>query len=101
MKSVLSLGERSQVPHHRLVLGKNQGAGTITCSYCQQMGHMFNHYPFVDDKLRQLIHEEVMNTHQPIFPTIIIVVTNVSIFRTQAMNFSIGHITVLVNHQAT
>ncbi len=43
--------ERSQVPHHRLFLGRNQGARTMTCSYCYQMGHMFNHYPFFDDKL--------------------------------------------------
>jgi hypothetical protein len=27
--------ERSQVPHHRPILGANQGVGTSTCSYCQ------------------------------------------------------------------
>jgi hypothetical protein len=44
--------ERSQVPHHRLVSGGNQGARILTYSYCYQMGHLFNHYAFVDDKLR-------------------------------------------------
>jgi hypothetical protein len=33
MISVFGLGERSQVPHHRLVSGGNQGAGIMTCSY--------------------------------------------------------------------
>jgi hypothetical protein len=42
-----------------------------------------------------------MNTHQPIFPTTIITIPNVSISRTQAMNFSVGHIAIFVNHQAT
>jgi hypothetical protein len=50
--SVSGLGERSQVPHHRLVSGGNQGVGIVTYSYCYQMGHVFNHYPFVDDRLR-------------------------------------------------
>jgi hypothetical protein len=54
MRFVLGPSERSQIPHHIHVLGKNQGVGTITCSYCYQMGHMFNRCPFVDDKLRQL-----------------------------------------------
>jgi len=54
MRFVLGLSERSQVPHHIHVLGQNQDVGTTTCSYCYQMGHMFNCCPFVDDKLRQL-----------------------------------------------
>jgi hypothetical protein len=33
VESILGLGERSQVPHHGLVLGGNWGARTITCSY--------------------------------------------------------------------
>ncbi len=33
-RSVLSPSERSQVPHHIPVSGRNQGVGTITCSYC-------------------------------------------------------------------
>jgi hypothetical protein len=53
MRSIPSPSERSQVPHHQLVLKGNQGVGTITCSYCYQMGHLFNRYPFVDDGLRK------------------------------------------------
>jgi hypothetical protein len=85
-------------PHHRPVLGGNQGAGTMTCSYCHQMGHLFNRYPFVDDRLRHLLREEVMNIHQLVLPTTIIVVPNVTILGTQAMNPSIGHTIVLVNY---
>jgi hypothetical protein len=66
---VPSLGERSQVPHYKLVLRGNQGVGIMTCSYCYQMGHLFNWCPFVDDGLKQLLREEVMNTHQPILQT--------------------------------
>jgi hypothetical protein len=32
---VLGQGEKSQVSHHRPILGGNQGVGIITCSYCQ------------------------------------------------------------------
>jgi hypothetical protein len=32
MKSTPGLGEKSQVPHHRLVLGGIQGVGIVTCS---------------------------------------------------------------------
>jgi hypothetical protein len=42
-RSVFGLGERLQVPHHRLVSGGNHGVGIMTCSYCYQMGHLFNH----------------------------------------------------------
>ncbi len=52
MRSVPGPGERSQNPHHRLVLKRNQGTRSVTCSYCYQMGHMFQHCPFVDDRLR-------------------------------------------------
>jgi len=31
---VVGPGERSQVPHHRLVLRGNQSVGIVTCSYC-------------------------------------------------------------------
>jgi hypothetical protein len=41
------------------------------------MGHLINHFPFVDERLRQLLKEEAMNTHQLVFPTIIIAVSNV------------------------
>jgi hypothetical protein len=52
MKSIFGQGERSLVPHHKQVSGGNQGVGTITYSYYQQVGHLFNRYPFVDDRLR-------------------------------------------------
>jgi hypothetical protein len=99
MRLIPGPSERSQIPHHRLVLGGNQGVGTVTCSYCHQMGHLFNCCPFVDDRLKQLLREEVMNIHQLVFPTTIIVVPNVSVLGTQAMNLSIGHMIVLVNYQ--
>jgi len=65
------------------------------------MGHMFNHYPFVDDRLRQLLKEEVIIIHQPIFPTITITIPNVFVLRTQAMNPSIAHTIILVNYKTT
>jgi hypothetical protein len=89
IKSIPSQGERSQVPHHRLVSARNQSIGIITYSYCQQVGHMFNHCPFVDDRLKQLLKEEVMNVHQHVLPTIITVVPNVFVLGAQAMNPSI------------
>jgi len=73
----------------------------MTYSYCYQMGHMFNHYPFVDDRLRQLLKEEVIIIHQPIFPTITITIPNVFVLRTQAMNPSIAHTIILVNYKTT
>jgi hypothetical protein len=33
-----------------------------------------------------------MNTHQPILPTTIIIIPNVSVLGTQAMNLNIGYI---------
>jgi hypothetical protein len=42
-----------------------------------------------------------MNTHQPIFPTTIIAISNVSILGTQAMNLSIAHTVVHVIYQTT
>jgi hypothetical protein len=59
---------------------------------------MFNHCSFVDDRLRQLLREEVMNVHQLVLPTTTIVIPNVSILGTQAMNPSIVHTTILVNY---
>jgi hypothetical protein len=52
MISISSVGERSQIPHHNLVVGRNQGVGIVTYSYCHQMGHLFNCCPFDDDRLR-------------------------------------------------
>ncbi len=94
-------GERTQVPPHKLVWGGNQGAKTVTCSYCYQMGHLINHFPFVDERLRQLLKEEAMNTHQLVFPTIIIAVSNVFVLWIQTMNLNIGHMAILVNYQTT
>jgi hypothetical protein len=62
---------------------------------------MFNRCPFVDDRLRQLFKEEVMNIHQPVLPTTTIAVPNVSMLGTQAMNHSIGHMVVPINYQTT
>ncbi len=66
--------------------------------YCQQVGHLFNHYPFVDDRLRQLLKEEVMNVHQPILPNNTTIIPNVFVLGTQAMNPIIGHTTIPVNY---
>jgi hypothetical protein len=93
---VPSPSERSQVPHHRPILGGNQGAGTVTYSYCQQVGHLLNHCP-----LRQLLKEKFMNIHQHVFPTTTIVVPNVSVLGTQGTNPSINYTIVLVNYQTT
>jgi hypothetical protein len=29
----------------------------LTCAYCEQVGHEFKNYPFVDDKLKRLMKE--------------------------------------------
>jgi hypothetical protein len=79
----------------------NQGVGTMTYSYCYQMGHLFNHYPFVDDRLRQLLKEEMMNTHQHILPTTTTAVPNVSILGTEDMNPSICQTIVPINYHTT
>jgi hypothetical protein len=65
------------------------------------MGYMFNHDPFVDDRLRQLLKEEVMNLHQLTIPTTTITITNGSAFGTQAMNPIIAHTTIFINYQTT
>jgi hypothetical protein len=62
---------------------------------------MFNCCPFVDDKLRQLLKEKVMNIHQPIFSTTTIAIPNVFILGTQTMNLSIGHTIILINYQTS
>jgi hypothetical protein len=46
------------------------------------MGHLFNHCPFVDDILKQLFREEMMNIHQPILPTTTITKPNVFVLGT-------------------
>jgi hypothetical protein len=51
-KSVPGQGESLQVLHHRLISRGNQGVGIVTYSYCHQIGHLFNHCPLVDDRLR-------------------------------------------------
>jgi hypothetical protein len=61
------------------------------------MGHLFNCYPFVDDKLRHVFKEELMNIHQLVFPTISIPIPNVFVLENQAMNPSIGH-TITFNY---
>jgi hypothetical protein len=42
-----------------------------------------------------------MNVHQHVLLTTTIVIPNVSILGTQAMNPSIGHMAVLINYQTT
>ncbi len=69
----------------------------MTYSYCYQMGHAFNHCPFVDDRLRQLLKEEVINTHQLILPTTTIAIPNVFLLLTQVMN-PITHTTIFINY---
>ncbi len=78
----------------------NQGVGIVTYSYCYQMGHVFNHCPFVEDRLKQLFKEKVINIHQLVFPTTTIVVPNVSALGTQAMNL-IAHATIYINYYIT
>jgi hypothetical protein len=95
---VFGQGERSQVPPHRPISRGNQGAGTITYTYCQHVGQMLNHGPFVDDRLRQLLREELMNVHQLVLPNIITTIPNVYVLGTQAMNPSIGYTTTLINY---
>ncbi len=73
----------------------------MTYSYCHQMGHFFNHCPFLDDRLRQLFKEEGMNTHQPVLPTTTVAIPNVYILQIQAMNPSIGHRVEPINYQST
>jgi hypothetical protein len=52
----------------------------------------------VDDRLRQLLKEEVMNIHQFVLPTTTIAVPNVFVLGTQAMNPNIGHTIILINY---
>jgi hypothetical protein len=49
------------------------------------MGHLLNHCPLVDDRLQQLLQEEVMNVHQLVLPTTITTVPNVFILGTQTI----------------
>jgi hypothetical protein len=65
------------------------------------VGHLFNRCPFVDDRLKQLLREEMMNVHQTILPITIIVVLNMYVLRTQVMNPSIGHMIIPINYQLT
>jgi hypothetical protein len=62
---------------------------------------MFKRCPFVDDKLKQLLNEEVMNVHQHVLPTTTTEIPNTSVLGTQAMNLSIGHMIVPINYQST
>jgi hypothetical protein len=65
------------------------------------MGHLLNRCPLFDDRLRQLLWEEVMNTYQHVLPITITIIPNVFVLRTQAMNPSIGHTVIFVNYQTT
>ncbi len=37
----------------------------LTCTYCQQVGHDFKNYPFVDDKMKRLMIEELKTSLHP------------------------------------
>jgi len=65
------------------------------------MGHLFNSCPLIDDRLRQLLWEEVVNIHQLVLPTTPTVVPNVFVLGTQTMNPSLSHTTIHVNYQTT
>jgi hypothetical protein len=67
---VPSQGERLKILYNTLYSRENMGIETITYFYCQQKIHQFNHCAFVNDRLRQLLKNEMMNVHQPIIPTI-------------------------------
>jgi hypothetical protein len=81
-----------------LISRRNQGVGIVTCFYCQQMGHQFNYYPFVDDRLRQSLREEVMNVHQLIILIATTILPNVLIRGIQAMNISFNHIVIPISY---
>jgi hypothetical protein len=38
---------------------------TLTYAYCQQVGHEFKNFPFVNDKLNRLTREELKTFLQP------------------------------------
>jgi hypothetical protein len=63
------------------------------------MGHLFNRCPFVNNRLRLFLREEVLDVHQHVLPTITTIVPHVSILGTQAMNPNIGYTTIHVNYQ--
>ncbi len=60
-----------------------------------------HHCPLVDDGLKQLLWEEMMNVHQLVFPTTTTATHNVFILGTQTMNPNIGHTIIHVNYQTT
>jgi hypothetical protein len=39
----------------------NHSVENVICTYCQRMGHEFKHCFFFNDKLKQLLKDEVMN----------------------------------------
>jgi hypothetical protein len=59
---------------------------------------MFNYCPFVDDKLKQLLSEELMNVRQPIIPNTTTIVPNVFVLGIQAMNLSIGYTIIPIDY---
>jgi hypothetical protein len=34
----------------------------LICAYCQQVGHEFKNYPFVDDKLKKLMEKKLITS---------------------------------------
>jgi hypothetical protein len=62
------------------------------------MGHLLNCCPLVDDRLKQLLREEVMNVHQLVLPTTTTIVPNVFVLGAQGVNPNIGHTIVPINY---
>jgi hypothetical protein len=66
------------------------------------VGHQFKHCPIIDDKLKQLLKDEVMNVIN--LPICIILATatilsNVNVQGSQIMNPSIGHMIIPISYQ--
>jgi hypothetical protein len=62
------------------------------------VGHQFKHYPFVGERLKQLLKDEMMNVHQHAILTTIIVLPNVHVQGIQIMNPSFGHMKIPISY---
>jgi hypothetical protein len=64
------------------------------------VGHEFKHCPFFNDKLKQLLKDEVMNIHHHVSPSATIILFNAPIPGIQVvMHPSLGNMVVLINYQ--
>jgi hypothetical protein len=55
----------------------------LICACCQQVGHEFKNYPFVDDKLKRLMKEELKTFLQLVVPITLTTHVGVYIQQTQ------------------